>query len=91
MPAKRFEDLIVWQKAHQFVLGVYRLSQTFPRSETYGLSSVASHRMPVVRFLVVSCQGIREFSEHLDPCHFRVFRFSISPCSHPSSPLGGED
>ena len=38
-PAKTFEDLVVWQKAHQFVLGVYRLSRTFPRSETYGLSS----------------------------------------------------
>ena len=38
-PAKRFEDLVVWQKAHQFVLAAYRLSRTFPRSETYGLSS----------------------------------------------------
>ena len=38
-PAKTFEDLVVWQKAHQFVLTVYRLSRTFPRSETYGLSS----------------------------------------------------
>ncbi len=37
--ATRFEDLVVWQKAHQFVLAAYRLSQTFPRSETYGLSS----------------------------------------------------
>ena len=37
-PARTFEDLVVWQKAHQFVLGVYRLSRTFPRSETYGLS-----------------------------------------------------
>jgi four helix bundle protein len=38
-PARKFEDLVVWQKAHQFVLAVYRLSRTFPRSETYGLSS----------------------------------------------------
>jgi len=38
-PAKTFEDLVVWQKVHQFVLGVYRLSRAFPRSETYGLSS----------------------------------------------------
>jgi len=38
-PATRFEDLVVWQKAHQFVLVAYRLSRTFPRSETYGLSS----------------------------------------------------
>ena len=38
-PASRFEDLLVWQKAHQFVLASYRLSRTFPRSETYGLTS----------------------------------------------------
>ena len=30
---------MVWQKAHQFVLATYRLTRTFPRSETYGLSS----------------------------------------------------
>ena len=38
-PATRFEDLVVWQKAHQFVLAAYRLTRTFPRSETYRLSS----------------------------------------------------
>jgi four helix bundle protein len=38
-PATTFEDLIVWQKAHQFVLAVYRYSSTFPRTETYGLVS----------------------------------------------------
>ena len=27
------------QKAHPFVLAAYRLSPTFPRAETYGLSS----------------------------------------------------
>ncbi len=36
--ATRFEDLVVWQKAHRFVLAGYGFSRTFPRSETYGLS-----------------------------------------------------
>ena len=31
--------MIVWRKAHQFVLGVYRLSKAFPREEIYGLTS----------------------------------------------------
>jgi len=39
MPAKTFRDLIVWQKAHALVLGLYRYSEGFPKSETYGLSS----------------------------------------------------
>jgi len=38
-PAKSFEDLIVWQKAHQFVLATYRFSTGFPGRETYGLTS----------------------------------------------------
>jgi four helix bundle protein len=36
--ARTFQDLIVWQKAHMFVLGVYRYSAEFPKTETYGLS-----------------------------------------------------
>ena len=38
-PAKTFQDLIVWQKAHQFVLAVYRFTDNFPRQEIYGLTS----------------------------------------------------
>ena len=37
-PARTFQDLLVWQKAHQFVLGVYALTAAFPKQETYGLS-----------------------------------------------------
>jgi four helix bundle protein len=36
-PAKTFRDLIVWQRAHQFVLSVYQLS--FPKHEQFGLTS----------------------------------------------------
>jgi four helix bundle protein len=36
--AKTFRDLVVWQKAHRFVLAVYALTASFPKSETYGLT-----------------------------------------------------
>jgi len=38
-PAKCFEDLLVWRKAHEFVLSVYKLTRTFPKDETYCLSA----------------------------------------------------
>jgi four helix bundle protein len=38
-PARTFQDLVVWVKAHELVLGVYKLTTTFPKSETYGLCS----------------------------------------------------
>ncbi len=38
-PAKSFRDLVVWGKAHEFVLAVYRFTAAFPKHETYGLAS----------------------------------------------------
>jgi len=38
-PAKTFQDLIVWQKAHQFVLSIYRFTESFPKNEIYGLTA----------------------------------------------------
>jgi len=37
--AKTFEDLLVWQKAHQFVLSIYKLTKKFPKHELFGLTS----------------------------------------------------
>lgn len=37
-PARTFQDLLVWQKAHRFVLEVYGFTAAFPKQETYGLS-----------------------------------------------------
>jgi len=37
--SQSFEDLIVWQKAHAFALGIYTLTKCFPSSELYGLTS----------------------------------------------------
>jgi four helix bundle protein len=38
-PAKTFEDLNAWRRSHEFVLEVYRLTESFPKSELYGLTS----------------------------------------------------
>lgn len=38
-PAKSFRDLVMWQKAHQFVLDIYILTENFPKQEIYGLTS----------------------------------------------------
>ena len=39
MASKSFEDLIVWRRAHELVLAVYRLTAGFPRDELFGLTS----------------------------------------------------
>ncbi len=37
--ARTFADLLVWKKAHQFVLAAYKLSAAFPVDERYGLQA----------------------------------------------------
>ena len=37
-PAQSFRDLLVWQKAHRFVLAIYEFTSHLPKQETYGLS-----------------------------------------------------
>jgi four helix bundle protein len=37
--AKTFQDLIVWQKAHKFVLAIYTVTKKFPLDERFGLTS----------------------------------------------------
>ena len=39
LPARNFQDLLVWQKAHALVLAVYKLTARFPQEERYGLTS----------------------------------------------------
>ena len=39
MPTKTYEELIVWQKAHQMVLQIYKFTLSFPDNEKYGLVS----------------------------------------------------
>ena len=36
---KDFRQLKVWEKSHQWVPALYRITASFPRSETYGLTA----------------------------------------------------
>jgi len=39
MTTKSFKDLIVWQKSRDLAVAVYKLTEQFPKSELYGLTS----------------------------------------------------
>src|SRR5271165_2356928 len=36
---RNYEDLEVWQKAHALTIKLYRLTESFPRTEVFGLTS----------------------------------------------------
>lgn len=39
MTTKSFKDLIVWQKSRDLAVSIYKLTESFPSSELYGLTS----------------------------------------------------
>lgn len=58
--AKTFEDLIVWQKAHAFVLSIYKATEMFPKHENYGLTS--QFRRAAVSIAANIAEGYRKKS-----------------------------
>lgn len=79
-PAKTFEELIVWQKAHQFVLAVYRMSDAFPRSEIYGLSS--QFRRAAVSIAANIAEGFRKRGEADKLRYYNVAQGSLEECRY---------
>lgn len=39
MTVKTFKEILAWQKAHELVLEIYRITTKFPRYEEFGLSN----------------------------------------------------
>lgn len=39
MATQSFEQLEVWQKAHQYVLSIYKITKNYPKEEIFGLVS----------------------------------------------------
>jgi four helix bundle protein len=69
---KTFRDLLVWQKAHQLVLGTYQVTKPFPLEERYGL--VQQMRRAAVSIAANIAEGHRrkskqEFLKFLDIAH----------------------
>lgn len=53
-PAKSFRDLRVWQAAYRVTLDVYKITQSFPEYEKFGLAS------QMTRAAVSVCSNIAE-------------------------------
>jgi four helix bundle protein len=65
--SQSFRDLLVWQKAMQLTVAIYRLTQGFPREEIYGLTS------QIRRAAVSVPSNIAEGQGRLNSAEFRQF------------------
>ena len=65
---KDFTQLKVWQKAHQFVLQVYRHTRSFPVEERFGLTAhLVKSAVSIPSNIAEGCgrEGDREFARFL--------------------------
>ena len=58
-PIRSHRDLIVWQKAMDLVVKVYRNTESFPKSETYGLTSQIRRAVTSIPANIAEGQGRR--------------------------------
>jgi len=79
-PAKTFEDLLVWQKAHLFVIAVYRLSEVFPKQEIYGLT--LQFRRAAVSVAANIAEGFRKHSKPDKIRFYNIARGSLEECRY---------
>ena len=79
-PAKSFQDLIVWQKAHQFVLSVYRYSKSFPKNEIYGLTSQA--RRAAVSVPANIAEGFKKKTKPEKLRFYNIAQGSLEECRY---------
>jgi len=79
-PARTFQDLLVWQKAHRFVLGVYALTATLPKQETYGLS--LQMRRAAVSIPANIAEGFRRRSKADKARFMNIAEGSVEECRY---------
>lgn len=79
-PAKTFEELVVWQKAHLFVLAVYRLTAAFPKHEVYGLS--AQFRRAAISISANIAEGFRKRGKADKIRFLNIAQGSVEECRY---------
>lgn len=80
MATKSYKELIVWQKAHSFVLKVYSFSESFPKSELYGLTS--QFRRAAVSIAANIAEGYVKKSPSDKVRFFNISLGSLEECSY---------
>ena len=73
-----FENIIAWQKAHQFTLDVYRQTQKFPKEELYALTS--QFRRAAVSIEANIAEGSKRLSRKAKLSFFNTSQGSLEEC-----------
>lgn len=75
-----FEDLIVWQRAHKFVLDVYKTTKLFPKEELFGLTS--QYRRAAISIPANIAEGYGKKGQSDKLRFYNIAEGSINECKY---------
>lgn len=78
--SRNFTDLIVWQKAHQLVPEVYKITKGFPGDENYGITS--QFRRAAVSIPANIAEGFRRRGRNDKVRFLNVSEGSLEECKY---------
>ncbi|MBR3784257.1 MAG: four helix bundle protein [Bacteroidales bacterium] len=77
---RSYEELLAWQKAHQFVVLAYNLAATFPSYEQYGLCS--QFRRAAVSIPANIAEGYKKLGKQDKLRFFNIAQGSLEECRY---------
>ena len=75
-----FENIVAWQKAHQFTCLVYRITKCFPEDERYGLTS--QFRRAAVSIGANIAEGYKKLSKADKLRFLNISEGSLAECQN---------
>jgi len=78
--SQSFEELVVWQKAHSFVLSAYKMSKKFPKEELYGLTS--QFRRASISIAANIAEGYKKLGKKDKLRFFNIAQGSLEECRY---------
>lgn len=78
--SRSFTDLECWQKAHEFVKALYKITKQFPVDEQYGLTS--QFRRAAVSIAANICEGYRKLSRADKLRFMNIAQGSLEECRY---------
>ena len=80
MSTQTFKQLVVWQKAHQFVLEVYKYTKSFPKEELYVLTS--QFKRPAISIAANIAEGYKKKGKADKARLMNIAQGSIEECQY---------
>jgi four helix bundle protein len=79
-PSRSFEDVAVWQKAHAWVLAIYRYTASLPQHELFGLT--AQLRRAAVSVPANFAEGFKRQSRPDKLRFYNISQGSLEECRY---------